>query len=223
VEILAIDLGGTHLKFRTSKSCDVVKVDSGPRMTPEEMMRALRVHTRGWKYDRVSLGYPGPVVHNAPLLDPHNLGSGWTRFDFRRAFARRPVRVINDAAMQALGSYEGGRMLFLGLGTGLGSAMVVEGVVQAMELAHMPWKKGRTYEEFLGKAGLERLGRKRWRKQVWKAIEQLSSTLESEYVVLGGGNAKLLDSLPKNVVLGSNGNAFKGAFLLWQKGYQRFA
>ena len=156
-------------------------------------------------------------MHNKPLLEPHNLATGWTKFDFRKAFGHKPVRVINDAAMQALGSYNGGRMLFLGLGTGLGSAMVVEGVVQAMELARMPWKKGRTYEEFLGAAALDRDGKKTWRKNVFKVIEELSQVLESEYVTLGGGNAALIKKLPKNVVLGSNDNAFKGAFLLWQE------
>ena len=216
MNVLAVDIGGTHIKFRTQRHVEVVKIDSGPKMTPQQMMKTLKALTKGWNFDRVSLGYPGPVVHDIPLREPHNLGKGWKGFRFDRAFGK-PVHVINDAAMQALGSYRGGRMLFLGLGTGLGSAMVVDGVVQAMELAHLPWKKGKTYEEYLGAAAYEHDGRKTWNKHVHEVIHDLQSAMECEYIVLGGGNAEHVRKLPTNVVLGSNDNAFKGAFLLWEK------
>jgi polyphosphate glucokinase len=216
MNILGVDIGGTNLKFRTQKQPEAVKVPSGPAMTPDVMIDAIKQHTKGWKYDHISIGYPGPVIHERPLLEPHNLGKGWVRFDFKKAFGNKPLRLVNDAAMQALGSYKGRRMLYLGLGTGLGSAMVVDGSAQAMELAHLPWKKGKTYEDFLGKAGLQRDGRKKWRKNVITVIELMSHALEADYVVLGGGNAKLMKELPENVLLGSNDNAFKGAFMLWE-------
>ena len=214
--VLAVDIGGTHLKFRTQHRTEPVKVKSGPKLTPDKMMAAIHEHTGDWKYDRVSIGYPAPVVHDRPLLEPHNLGRGWVKFDFRKAFHQKPLRMLNDAAMQALGSYKGGRMLFLGLGTGLGSAMVADDVVQPMELAHLQWKRGRTYEEYLGAAALKRDGKKAWQKHVFQAIDQMQDILESEYVVLGGGNAKLVKDLPKHILMGSNDNAFKGAFMLWQ-------
>src|SRR3989440_5019522 len=160
------------------------------------------------------MGNPGPVLHNRSLAEPANLGRGWVGFDFRKAFGR-PVKVINDAAMQALGSYRGGRMLFLGLGTGLGSALIVDGVLEPMELAHLPYKKGRTYEDYVGLAGLERLGKKKWRKQVAQVARQLKTALQADYVVLGGGNAKHLKTLPRGFVLGNNANAFLGGFRLW--------
>jgi polyphosphate glucokinase len=185
-------------------------------MTPRKMVKAIRAATAVWKYDAVSIGYPGPVAHGRPVCEPHNLGPGWVGFDFRKAFGR-PVKVINDAAMQALGSYEGGRMLFLGLGTGLGSALVVDGSLEPMELAHLPYKKGRTYEHYVGLAGLRRLGKSRWRRHVKGVIEQLKSALQAEYVVVGGGNAKLLKNLPPDTQLGDNSNAFLGGYRLWQK------
>jgi polyphosphate glucokinase len=216
MNILGVDIGGTNLKFRTQQQPAAIKVPSGPTMTPEVMMAAIKERTKGWKYDHISVGYPGPVIHERPLLEPHNLGRGWVRFDFKKAFGNKPLKLVNDAAMQALGSYNGGRMLYLGLGTGLGSAMVVDGTVQAMELAHLPWRKGRTYEDYLGKAGLRRDGRRKWKKNVQKVIELLAHALEADYVVLGGGNAKLMGELPDHVLLGSNDNAFKGAFQLWE-------
>jgi polyphosphate glucokinase len=182
------------------------------------MMAAIKKHTAGWEYDHVSVGFPGPVIHDKPLLEPHNLGKGWVHFDFKKAFGNKPLKFLNDAAMQAMGSYKGGRMLYLGLGTGLGSAMVVDGSAQAMELAHLPWKKRKTYEDYLGKAGLKQYGRKAWQKNVVKVIELMSHAMEADYVVLGGGNAKLMKKLPDKVFLGSNDNAFKGAFMLWQRG-----
>jgi len=162
------------------------------------------------------MGYPGPVVHGKPLQEPHNLGKGWVGFDFRRALGR-PVKIINDAAMQALGSYKKGRMLFLGLGTGLGSAMIADGVVEPMEMGHMPYKHGKTYEDYLGIRGLERLGRKKWEREVAKVVELMRAALEPEKIVLGGGNAKKLKKLPPGTRLGNNDNAFRGGFELWKE------
>jgi len=171
--------------------------------------------TGDWTYDAVSIGYPGVVLHGKVVAEPHNLGRGWVGFDFRKAFGR-PTHVINDAAMQAIGSYEGGRMLFLGLGTGLGSAMIVDGIVAPMELAHLQFKKGRSYEEYVGERGRRRLGEKKWRRAVNEAVEQLSTVLEADYVVIGGGNARKLKRLPKNARLGSNDFAFIGGFRMWR-------
>jgi len=192
------------------------KVPSGPTLTPAMMVRRVKDAVAGWSYDAISIGFPAPVIHGRPLHEPHNLGKGWLRFDFAKAFGR-PVQMINDAAMQALGSYHGGRMLFLGLGTGLGSAMVVNGIVEPMELAHLPYKKGETYEDYLGARGLERFGKKRWEHHVLQASRQLTEALEPDYIVLGGGNAKKLRKLPPKAVLGSNLNAFKGGLRLWTR------
>jgi polyphosphate glucokinase len=217
MNILAVDIGGTHLKFRTQRHIQPVKVKSGKKMTPEKMMAAVNQVAAHWKYDHVSLGYPGPVVHDRPLAEPHNLGEGWVKFNYKKAFGNKPLRLLNDAAMQALGGYQGGRMLYLGLGTGLGSALVIDGVVQAMEVAHQRWKKGKTYEEFIGAAGLKRDGRKKWLKHVHEVIADLRQVMQTDYVVLGGGNAKLVRKLPPKVLLGANADAFKGAFLIWKK------
>ena len=216
MNVLAIDLGGTHLKFCSQRHPEVVRVDSGPEMTPDKMMKALNERTVGWKYDRVSFGFPAPVVHDSPILEPFNLGKGWRTFDFSEAFHHLPFKMLNDAAMQALGAYKGGRMLFLGLGTGLGSAMVVDGVVQPMELAHLKWKRGKTYEEYLGEKARKKQGDKAWNRQVLKVIAEFSEVLECEYVTVGGGNAGRLRHLPKNVKVGSNEDAMRGAFSLWQ-------
>jgi polyphosphate glucokinase len=169
----------------------------------------------GWAFDAVSIGYPGAVLHGKPVSEPHNLGGGWVGFDFRRAFGR-PVKVLNDAAMQALGSYRRGRMLFLGLGTGLGTALIVDGVLEPMELAHLPYKKGRTYEDYVGKKGLKRLGKRKWRRNVADVITRLRTALEVDDVVVGGGNEKLLKHLPEGVRLGRNANAFAGGFRMWR-------
>jgi hypothetical protein len=214
-KVLVLDVGGTHVKARVTGSKEEVKIDSGPKMTAAEMVKQVRASTKGWDYSAVSMGYPGPVVHNRPLTEPHNLGPGWVKFDFGKAFGR-PVRIVNDAAMQALGSYEGGRMLFLGLGTGLGSAMIVDGVVEPMELAHLPYKKDRTYEDYVGIRGLDRLGKKKWRQRVADVVERLKTALEADYVVIGGGNARLLKTLPPGARLGDNENAFRGGLRLWQ-------
>ena len=214
--VLVIDVGGTNVKMLATGQKEPRKFPSGPAMTPRKMVRLVKKTVRGWKFDRVSLGYPGPIINGHPLREPHNLGGGWMSFNFRKAF-RCPVKVINDAAMQALGSYKGGRMLFLGLGTGLGSAMIVEGELQPMELAHLIYKHGKTYEDYLGLRGLEGAGKKKWRKRVAKITKRLKIALEADYVVLGGGNSKKLKMLPPGTRLGNNLNAFLGGFRLWQK------
>jgi polyphosphate glucokinase len=213
---LVIDIGGTHIKLLVSGDDEKREIPSGPTMTPLRLVRLVKRATQDWAFDRISIGYPGPVTLGHPLRDPHNLGRGWVGFDFAKAFGR-PVKVINDAAMQALGSYHGGRMLFLGLGTGLGSAMIVDGVLEPMELAHLPYRKGRTYEDYAGLRGLKRLGKTKWRRKVRAIVEQLKNALEADYVVLGGGNAKLMKTLPKSTSLGDNRNAFIGGFRLWQR------
>jgi len=195
-----------------------ILIDSGPRMTAAAMVKKVKAAVKGLPYDHVSIGYPGPVVHGRPLREPFNLGGGWVGFDFRKAFGR-PVRMINDAAMQALGTYKRGRMLFLGLGTGLGSAMIVGGVLQPMELAHLPYKHGKTYEDYLGLRGLKRYGKKKWRKHVLDVVSRLQDALEPDTIVLGGGNARKLNRLPAHVILGNNANAFKGGLRLWSKDY----
>src|SRR5207247_291478 len=214
LKVLVIDVGGTHVKVLASGHKRHLEIPSGPDMTAKKMVDEVRKATAGWKYDAVSIGYPGPVLHGRPLSEPHNLGRGWVGFDFRKAFGR-PVKTINDAAMQALGSYRRGRMLFLGLGTGLGSALVVDGVLEPMELAHLPYRKGRTYEDYVGRRGLERLGKKRWRRHVGDVTERLQAALEADDVVVGGGNAKLLKTLPAGVRRGDNANAFLGGLRLW--------
>ena len=212
--ILVIDVGGTNVKVIATGQKNPVKIPSGPTLTPRRMVAAVRKATAGWKYDFVSIGYPGPVVHGKPVAEPHNLAEGWMGFDFKKAFGH-PVKLVNDAAMQALGSYKGGRMLFLGLGTGLGSALIVEGKLEPMELAHLRYKKGRTYEDYVGLRGLERMGKKKWRRNVAEVVDQLTKALATDSVVLGGGNAKLLKKLPEGARLGSNQNAFLGGFRLW--------
>lgn len=182
------------------------------------MVTAVKEAAAKWKYSKVSIGYPGPVLHGKPVSDPHNLGAGWVGFDFQKAF-NRPVKLVNDAAMQAIGSYEGRRMLFLGLGTGLGSALIVDGILQPLELAHLPYKNGRTYEEYIGLIGLERLGKRRWRRHVADVVSRLKTALEPDYVVIGGGNSKFLKGLPAGARLGSNRNAFRGGIRLWDKNW----
>ena len=214
-KVLVIDVGGTNVKMLATGQKEPRKYPSGPTMTAQKMVQIVKQATRDWDYDRIALGYPGPIINGHPLREPHNLGSGWMGFDFRKAFGC-PVKVINDASMQALGSYKGGSMLFLGLGTGLGSAMIVEGVLEPMELAHLLYKKEKTYEDYLGLRGLERLGKKKWRQHVAKITKKLMTALEADYIVLGGGNAKKLKELPEGTRLGSNDNAFLGGFRLWE-------
>ena len=221
MRILVIDVGGTHVKVVATGHKQRVEFPSGPKMTPAKMVAAVRAATAGWKYDVVSMGYPGPVAHGRPLGEPHNLGHGWVGFDFKKAFGGRPVKIINDAAMQALASYKGRRMLFLGLGTGLGAALIVDGILEPMELAHLPYKKGRTYEDYVGLAGLKRLGKRKWRRNVDAVVKLLKAALEADYVVLGGGNARLLKKLPPGSCLGNNANAFRGGYRLWSKTHTR--
>src|SRR5579864_8859424 len=184
IKILAIDVGGTHIKVLATGRRKPIEIRSGPKMTAKEMVRQVRQGTTGWRYSVVSIGYPGPVLHGKPLSEPSNLGGGWVGFDFVKAFGC-PVRLINDAAMQAVGSYRGGRMLFLGLGTGLGSAMIVDGVLEPMELAHLGYKNGKTYEDYLGVRGLHRMGKKKWRRYVVRVVNELRTALNADYVVLG--------------------------------------
>jgi len=214
--VLVIDVGGTHVKISDQQHRAPVKIDSGPRMTARQMVADARKATADWKYSAISIGYPGPVLHGRPVSEPHNLGCGWVGFDYKKAFGC-PVKIVNDAAMQAIGSYEGGRMLFLGLGTGLGSAMIVDGVLEPMELAHLPYRRGRTYEDYIGLAGLKRLGKKKWRRHVFDVTEKLKNALEADYVVLGGGNARLLKNLPKGARQGNNENAVKGGVRMWEQ------
>jgi polyphosphate glucokinase len=214
--ILVVDVGGTHVKLLVSGLKEPIEILSGPTLTAKAMVQKVKTALKDRPYDVVSIGYPGAVVHGHPLREPFNLGCGWVGFDFRKAFGR-PVKIINDAAMQALGSYKGGRMLFLGLGTGLGSAMIVDGVLQPMELAHLPYKHGKTYEDYLGLLGLKRLGRKKWQRKVYQVVADLRKALEAEYVVLGGGNAKKLKKMLPSTILGDNQNAFLGGFRIWSK------
>jgi polyphosphate glucokinase len=213
-KVLAIDIGGTSVKFLASGRDERVKMPSGKRLTPGAMVAGVRELAQDWEYDVVSIGYPGPVRDGRLVRDPHNLAPGWVDFDFENAFAR-PVKLINDAAMQALGSYRGGTMLFLGLGTGLGSALVVDGVVVPMELGHLSYGK-RTYEDYLGLRGLERLGKKKWQKLVHEVTARFAAAMNLDDVVLGGGNAKKLERVPEGCRLGDNSFAFVGGFRMWE-------
>ncbi len=214
MKILVIDIGGTNVKMLASGQREPRKFPSGPTMTPREMAAGVKQAVQGWKYDAVSIGYPGPVRDGRPASEPHNLGKGWVAFNYRAAFGL-PVKIINDAAMQALGSYEGGRMLFLGLGTGLGSTLIADGVVMPMELGHLPYRKG-TFEDYVGIRGLERRGKKKWRGAVEDVVARLVAALEPDSVVLGGGNVKKLKALPPLCRAGVNANAFLGGFRLWE-------
>jgi predicted NBD/HSP70 family sugar kinase len=215
MNILVIDVGGTNVKLLATGQTEPLRIPSGLEMTPERMLDKVLEASAGWSYDRVSIGYPGPVMEGRIVRDPYNLAPGWVSFDFEEHF-KKPVKLINDAAMQALGSYEGGRMLFLGLGTGLGSALVVERVIAPMELAHLHYKKGLTFEDYAGRRGLERLGKKRWRRAVADIVARLQEALVVKDVVLGGGNVKKLKQLPPGTRRGDNDNAFKGGFRLWE-------
>ena len=213
-KVLGVDVGGSHVKVLLSTNQDEPRrFVSGPELRAREMVDGVLKLTADWTYDDVSVGVPAPVKAGRITRDPVNLGDGWVGFDFEDAFAR-PTMVVNDAAMQALGSYDGGKMLFLGLGTGLGSTLIVDTLVVPMELAHLPFRKG-TFEDYVGERGRRRLGNKKWQKAVADCVERLSAAMEPDYVVLGGGNAKRIVELPPNVRLGRNDNAFLGAFRLW--------
>jgi polyphosphate glucokinase len=212
--VLAVDVGGSHVKALASSESEERRFDSGPKLTPQMMVDDVLELAKGWDWNGVSVGVPAPVHGGRVVSDPVHLGKGWVGFEFASAFGK-PTRVVNDAAMQALGSYEGGKMLFLGLGTGLGSALVVNGLVEPMEIGHLRFRK-KTFEDYVGERALQRLGKKRWQKAVRQTITQLTAALEPEYIVLGGGNAGLLEELPPNCRLGDNHNAFLGGFRLWQ-------
>src|SRR5213080_3369971 len=214
LNVLVIDIGGTHVKVLATGQAQPREFPSGPTLTPKYMVSGVKKLTADWKYDVISIGYPGPVLRDRPVSEPWNLGKGWAGFDFEAAF-KCPVKVVNDAAMQALGSYKGGKMLFLGLGTGLGSAMIVDGVVEPMELGHLPYKKA-TFEDYVGVRGLKKHGKKKWRRFVEDVVERLITALEPEDVVIGGGNVPKLKKLPPHCRAGDNINAFCGGFRLWQ-------
>lgn len=215
MNVLVIDVGGTHVKVLASGQIESRQFESGPALLPKQMALGVQKVADGWKYDVLSIGYPGPILRNRPVAEPHNLGRGWVGFDFEVAFGH-PVKLINDAAMQALGSYRGGKMLFLGLGTGLGSTMIVDGIIEPMELGHLPYKK-RTYEDYVGQRGLERMGKSKWRRNVTDVVARLMAALEPDDVVLGGGNLRKLKELPPGCRAGENAHAFLGGFRLWEK------
>jgi polyphosphate glucokinase len=215
MNVLVVDVGGTHVKILATGQKEPRKFVSGPELTAQQMVTGVKKLAADWKYDRVSIGYPGPVLHGWPVAEPHNLAPGWVGFDYRKAFGC-PVKLVNDAAMQALGSYQGGKMLFLGLGTGLGSTLIVDGIVEPMELGHLPYKKA-TYEDYVGLRGLEKHGPHKWRRHVADVVKLLVAALEPDDVVLGGGNVKRLKELPPGCRAGDNMNAFKGGFRLWEK------
>jgi polyphosphate glucokinase len=219
MNVLVVDVGGTHVKILATGQKEPRRFDSGPTLTPERMVAGVKKLAGDWDYDAVSVGYPGPVLDGRPVGEPVNLGAGWVGFDFPAAFGC-PVKVINDAAMQALGSYKGGKLLFLGLGTGLGTAMIVNGIIEPMELGHLPYRKG-TYEDYVGVRGLVRRGKKKWRESVADVVACLTAALEPDDVVLGGGNVKKLRELPPGSRLGDNANAFAGGFRLWENAASR--
>jgi polyphosphate glucokinase len=221
MNVLVVDVGGTNVKILATGHEEARKFPSGPTLTAEQMVAKVKELAGDWNYDAVSIGYPGPVLRNEPIAEPYNLASGWVGFDYQAAFGC-PVKLINDAAMQALGSYQGGKMLFLGFGTGLGVAIVVDGIVEPTELGHFPYKKG-TFEDYVGQRSLERRGKKKWRQNVADVIEKLSAALEPDDVVLGGGNVKKLKELPHGCRAGDNANAFLGGFRLWEEASDRMA
>jgi len=215
MKVLVVDVGGTNVKTLATGQQEPRRFPSGPKMTASQMVAEVKKLVADWPYEVVSIGYPGPVLRGRPINDPFNLGPGWVGFDFEKAFGC-PVKVINDAAMQALGSYKGGRMLFLGLGTGLGSTMIIDGDVEPMELGHLPYKKG-TYEDYIGLRGLKLFGKKKWRSYVEDVVALFVKALEPDDVVLGGGNVKHLKELPQHCRVGANANAFIGGFRLWDE------
>ena len=212
-KVLGVDVGGSHVKVRLSTGDEERRFDSGPELTGQQLVDGVRKLTADWDYDVVSVGIPAPVRNGQLVHDPINLGPGWAGVDFEQALGK-PTKVVNDAVMQAIGSFEGGKMLFLGLGTGLGSTLIDGQAVEPLELGHLPYRKA-TFEDYVGEAGRERLGKKGWREAVAETVELLSKALEPDYVVLGGGNAKRLKELPPNARLGANENAFVGAFRIW--------
>jgi polyphosphate glucokinase len=221
MNVLAIDVGGTHVKILATGQRQPREFPSGPTLTPQKAIAGVKELARDWKYDVVAIGYPGAVLHGRPVAEPHNLGRGWVGFDYAKAL-RHPVKIVNDAAMQALGSYKGGKMLFLGLGTGLGTTMIVDGIVEPMELGHLPYRKA-TYEDYVGLRGLLKFGKKKWREHVEDVVAKLAAALEVDDIVLGGGNAAKLTKLPPGCRRGDNANAFLGGFRLWEGASKRKA
>ncbi len=219
MKVLVVDVGGTHVKILATGQRKHREFASGPTLTAEQMVSRVKALAGKWKYDLVSIGYPGVVVHDRPVAEPHNLGPGWVGFDYRAAFGC-PIKIVNDAAMQALGGYKGGKMLFLGLGTGLGSTLIADGIVEPMELGHLPYRRA-TYEDYVGNRGLARYGKKKWRKYVADVVARLVAALEPEDVVLGGGNVHKLKELPPGCRKGDPANAFIGGFRLWQDAARR--
>jgi polyphosphate glucokinase len=215
MKILVIDVGGTNVKLLASGQRVPRKFPSGPQLTAEQMVERVLKETNAWDYEVITIGYPGPVVKNKLVLEPVNLGPGWVDFDFEGGFGK-PVKLVNDAAMQALGSYQGGRMLFIGLGTGMGTAMIINNVIAPLELAHLPYRKGKTFEDYVGRRGLERMGKKRWQRAVEDVVARLQAAMVADSIVLGGGNAKKLKRLPPGAKLGDNINAFRGGFRVWE-------
>jgi hypothetical protein len=222
MNVLAIDIGGTNVKILASGQQEPRKAPTGRTFTSDQLVPTVRQLAEGWDYDVISIGYPAPVIRGRPIVEPFNLAPGWAGFDFDAAFSK-PVRLLNDAAMQALGSYEGGKMLFLGLGTGLGTAVIWDNELEPLELGHLRYKKGHTFEDYLGLRGLRWLGKKKWRLAVADVVQRLSSAIQVEYVVLGGGNVKKLKELPPNARAGCNANAFLGGFRLWEEGDRKLA
>jgi polyphosphate glucokinase len=221
MNVLVIDVGGSHVKIMATGHADERRMVSGPALTAAQMAAGVRKLARGWKYDAVAIGFPGPVAHDRPVAEPVNLGAGWVGFDYAKAFGC-PVRMVNDAAMQALGGYNGGKMLFLGFGTGLGTTLIVDGVLVPMELAHLPYRKA-TFEDYVGERALLRFGRRKWEKYVGDVVARLTAALEPEDIVLGGGNAARLRDLPPRCRIGANTNAFPGGFRLWAGAARRGA
>jgi polyphosphate glucokinase len=219
MKVLVVDVGGTHVKILATGEDEPRKFPSGPSLTATTMVAGVKDLAGDWKYEAVAIGYPGPVLHDRPVAEPHNLAPGWTGFNYEQAFGC-PVKITNDAAMQALGSYNGGKMLFLGLGTGLGTTLIVDGIVEPMELSHLPYKDA-TYEDYVGNRALDKMGKKKWRKNVEDVVERLIAALLPDDVVIGGGNVKKLDELPAGCRAGDNANAFIGGFRLWEKAAER--
>jgi polyphosphate glucokinase len=215
MKILVVDVGGTNVKILATGQTEVRKIPSGPELTPQFMIDSVLAAASDWDYDVVAVGYPGPVISDRPLLDPRNLAPGWVGYDFAAHF-QRPVKVINDAALQALGNYQGGRMLFLGLGTGLGSTLIIDKLIAPLELAHLPYKKSRTFEDYVGLRGLERLGRRKWNRAVIDVAARLKAAMVADDLVIGGGNAKKLVEIPPGARLSDNSRAFVGGYRLWQ-------
>ncbi len=214
--ILAIDIGGSHVKIRIPSDPTKREFVSGPTLTPQQMVAGVKTLAAGWKFDAVTIGLPAPIRNNRPLKNPVNLGPGWMDFDFDNDLGA-PVKLLNDAAMQAVGSYQGGRMLFLGLGTGLGSCLIVEHCIVPTELAHMPYRKGKSFEDYVGVRGLRKYGKKRWRSHVESVCGILHAALLPDEIVIGGGNVKSLKELPEHCRAGDNANAFEGGFRVWAK------